>query len=503
MLPSMKEETTLKGWEDLRRELGESGDRAALLRFFCAVSGYNPLPHQIRAHLAGTSQRGEITAKMLLGGIGAGKTYFAAAETMMLFIVSEVGNGASAAVVAPTFDQCLHCVVPTIRTFSDTMAKNGYPIFSKWKHSTATFEGVSGGRLFVRSADRIDSLRGFSFSFVHIDESEAMRRPGYVFDTLLGRIRDTSAPYLQVHVTTTPRGLGGVVGKFIERRSLAEALPALEAAEVRRKWWVGRAPTRANTHLPPGYLESLQAGYSKRQWEQEVEARILRPEGQVFPMFDRGTHLRPWRYDPNISAYSMAVDWGHSHPSVLFFQKAPDGSVIVFDEYCEDGIPRDHLRDYILSATRRYGRPPTDIAADRAVKSENAWLKGALPSTRVHTMRTKKDQDIRTGLQVIEAALEPVDSPPKLYIAEHLAKNPARRGIVKCFEGYRWARLANGAISDRPHKDNVFDHSLDCLRYAAVAFLFDERSAYVVGRTHGGGSRPDDWIRRQSRKLNK
>ena len=497
------EQSTLKGWEDLRRELGQSGDRAELLRCFCAVSGYNPLPHQIRAHLAGTSEKGEITAKMLLGGIGAGKTYFAAAETCMLFLVSEIDRGASAAVVAPTFDQCLHCVVPTIRNFADEMAKNGFPLFSRWKHSTATFEGVSGGRLFVRSADRIDSLRGFSFSFVHIDESEAMRRPGYVFDTLLGRIRDTTAPYLQIHVTTTPRGLGGVVGKFMEQRNLADTLPDKEASRLRKQWWVGRAPTKDNTHLPPGYIESLKAGYSKRQWQQEVEAKILRPEGQVFPMFDRAVHLRPWRYDPTISTYTMAVDWGHSHPHVVFFQQTHDGSVILFDEFCEDNVPRDHLRNYVINACNRLGRPPTDIAADRAVKSENQWLKHEFPTSRVHTMKTRKDQDIRTGLQIIEAALEPLDTPPRFYIADHLAKNPPPRGIVRCFENYKWAKLANGATSDRPQKDNRHDHGIDAVRYAAVAFLFEEKTPYVVGRTHGAGSRPDDWIRRQSRKIHR
>ena len=493
----------VKPWEDLRRELGESRDRAALLRFFCAVSGYTPLPHQIRAHLAGVSTPGETTAKMLLGGIGAGKTYWAAAETVMLFIISEVGRGASAAVVAPTFDQCIHCVVPAIRQFADTMAANGYPIFKRWKHSTATFEGVSGGRLYVRSADRIDSLRGFSFSFVHIDESEAMRRPGYVFDTLLGRIRDTTAPFLQVHVTTTPRGLGGVVGKFVNQRDMADKLPDREASIERQKWWVGRAPTRANTHLPPGYLASLKSGYSKRQWEQEVEAKILRPDGLVFPMFSRSVHLRPWRYDSTVSAYTMAVDWGHSHPHVVFFQQTPDGAVVLFEEFCEDGVPRDHLRDYIIRATKRFGRPPTDIAADRAVKSENQWLMSTFPSTRIHTMKTRHDQDVRTGIQILEAALEPVDGPPRFYVAEHLVKTPEARGIVKCFEGYRWARLANGQISDRPYKDNRFDHGIDAVRYAAVGFLFDERKAYVVGRAHGPGSRPDDWIRRQSRRLNR
>ena len=294
-----------------------------------------------------------------------------------------------------------------------------------------------------------------------------------------------------------------MVGKFMKQRNLADTLPDKQASKLRKQWWVGRAPTRDNIHLPPGYIESLKAGYSKRQWEQEVEARILRPEGQVFPMFDRGIHLRPWRYDPTISTYTMAVDWGHSHPHVVFFQQTHDGSIILFDEFCEDNVPRDHLRNYVITACRRLGRPPTDIAADRAVKSENQWLQHEFPMSRVHTMKTRQDQDIRTGLQVIEAALEPLDTPPRFYIADHLAKNPPPRGIVRCFENYKWARLANGATSDRPQKDNRHDHGIDAVRYAAVAFLFDDKTPYVVGRTHGAGSRPDDWIRRQSRKLNR
>ena len=220
-------------------------------------------------------------------------------------------------------------------------------------------------------------------------------------------------------------------------------------------------------------------------------------------MFDRSIHLRPWRYDPTVSAYTMAVDWGHSHPSVLFMQRTPDGAQVIFDEFCEDNVPRDHLRDFILQKVKRLGRPPTDIAADRAIKSENQWLRGALPSSRVHTMQTRKDQDIRTGLQIIEAALEPVDAPPRLYIADHLAKNAPPRGIVRCFEGYRWARLASGATSDRPQKDNRTDHGIDALRYAAVAFLFETQAPYVVGRVHGAGTHSDDWIRRQSRRMNR
>jgi len=486
-----------RGWRELRHHLGRQADRGELMRFMCAVTGYNPLPHQLRAHLAHAEGEGAISHKLFLGGVGAGKTKWGAAETVAMAIANP---GCNLAVLAPTFDQILHVVVPELRHLFDEMASRGYPLARRWKHSTACFELVGGGRIFARSFDRVDSIRGFQVCSLHLDETSMARRPSYVFDTLVGRLRERHANKLQVHVTTTPRGLHGVVAKFIAHREAASLLPDDEATKERRAWWVGRAPTQANTHLPSGYVESLKAGYSRRQWEQEVEAKILRPHTSVFVEWSRDRHLRPWRYDSTISAYDLAIDWGHSHPAVFFVQRIPGtGEAIIFDEFVEDNVPRDHLRAYIKRACKKLGRPPSNIAADRAVKSENAWAMQAFPSARLHVMRTRQAQDIRNGIECVRAMLDPVDGAPLLYVADHLAKDAPKRGIVKGFENYRYKQRSDGSLSDTPWRSNVEDHAMDAVRYWVVGCGLDERRPYVIGRAHGANN-PSDYFEKRGRR---
>ena len=56
------------GWRELRHHLGRQADRRELIQFLCAVTGYQPLPHQLRAHLAHAEGQDAISHKLFLGG---------------------------------------------------------------------------------------------------------------------------------------------------------------------------------------------------------------------------------------------------------------------------------------------------------------------------------------------------------------------------------------------------------------------------------------------------
>lgn len=473
---------SLPSWGDYRNTLAAAG-RPAMLSFLSSVSSYRPLGHQQRAHLA-CAPAGGTSHKLFLGGIGAGKTKWGAAEDILLAIGNPTGWGV---IMAPTFDQVSNVLVPEFMLLADEMDAMGYPLVRSWMKSTATANLVCGGKVFFRSFERVDSVRGYNLAWAHIDESEQATNPGYVFDVVSGRLRQKDVNHRQIHVTTTPKGVRGVVGKFISQRAVGDD-------EQKRTWWVGRAPTTSNIHLPPGYVDSLRSGYSVRQWEQEVEAKVLKPETAVWPEFERDKHVVPHSYDPALP-YDIAVDWGHQFPHVLFIQKRSDGTILVFEEFCEDNIPRDHLRQFIEKSCKALGKPPQNAVTDRAVKTENRWLQSALPATWLHTMKSRQQQSVRTGIEAVRTILDPVDSDyPVLVFAAKLAKDPPRRGIIRCLEGYRYRSLPSGELSDIPWKDNVFDHGADALRYYVVACGLEERTPYVVGRTYGsGGQRATPW----------
>ena len=477
--------TERRRWGDLRRHLGVTQDRAGLLRLLTAATGYRPMAHQTRAHLAhapdGTTQ------KLFLAGIGAGKTVWSMAECVMLAIANP---GCLGAVTAPTFDQTVNVLLPEWMELVDAMAASGYPIQRRFITSMSEAHLVCGGRVLFRSFSKVDHLRGFSLAWAAVDESEVSMNPRRVWDVLSGRLRDPRANMRQIHCTTTPQGLRGVPAMFIGARNRANGIKdPEERSRALRRHWTCTATSHQNVHLPDGYIDSLVSSYSKRQYAQEVEARILKPSTAVWPEFSAEAHVRPWAYDPSL-AYGIACDWGHQYPHVIWLQQAPDGAWIAFDEFCDDQVPRDHLRDHIRKRCTALGRDPEVAVGDRAIKDEMAWLMHAFPRTAVKRMRTKEEQSVNRGIEAVRALLDPIEGPPRLYLSSRLAASQARRALIRCVQNYRYKMRASGEIHvGMPWKDNVHDHGADALRMFVVGVIEGESAAYSTGRSERYGAR--------------
>ena len=474
-------------WLQLRQRLGDAQDRVGLLQLLCNASDYRPMPHQVRAHIAHGSHA-DTQQKLFLAGIGAGKTVWSMAEAVLLALANP---GCIGAVTAPTYDQVVNVLLPEFTAITDALAAHGYPLVRKYVRSMAEAHLVCGGRILFRSFSKVDHLRGFSLAWAAMDESEVARNPEYIWDVLVGRLRSPKARMRQIHCTTTPQGLRGVPALFVEGRRRADSVedPA-ERAEALRRFWACRTSTHLNVHLPKGYIESLTETYSKRQYEQEIEARILKPSTAVWPEFTKEDHTRPWAFDPSLP-YSISCDWGHQYPYVLWVQQAPDGAWIVFDEYCEDQIPRDHLRHQIQSRCKKLGRDPEHAVGDRAVREEMSWLSGAFPKTWTHRMRTRQEQSIMHGVEAVRSLLDPLRGAPMLYLTPKLSASQQRRSLVNCLVNYRFKMRSDGGINpSEPLKDNVHDHGSDALRMFVVAVALGKERFYTLGK---GNDRRPDW----------
>ncbi len=76
---------------------------------------------------------------------------------------------------------------------------------------------------------------------------------------------------------------------------------------------------------------------------------------------------------------------------------------------------------------------------------------------------------IPNGVRIVEALLGNVRGETRLFVAAHLAKPNARRGVVKDLQNYRYPEAKDGRpISDQPLKDGLHDHTMDALRYFAL-----------------------------------
>ena len=391
------------------------------------------------------------------------------------------------AALAPTFDQVLHVLRPRFKELADQMAEAGYPIERRWRASLYRSDLVCGGQIYWRSFGKVDNLRGYTLAGVALDETEQHSDPGYVWDVVQGRMRDRKSPIRQMFATTTPDGMRGVVRKFARVRRTGDD-------EQKRRWWVARAATQDNPHLPDDYIEAMCTGYSKRQAEQELEARVLQPQNVIYPEFDRARHVIPYRYDPALP-YDIACDWGDSRPHVLWIQRTWQDEGIIFDEYCADGDPIDKQKDVIQRRCKRLGKQPEHVAADRAVKKMNGWAVHTFTSARLVKMDSRQEQNVKDGIEVVRAMLDPLFGEPRLYIASGLVPrgipSDDERGIVACLEGYRWRDSMHETLT--PLKDGRLDNGADAVRYWCRRVGSGDTGLYVSGRMSTGRNKYGDY----------
>lgn len=474
-------------WTETRNTLGLTRDRKEALRYLMRA-GYEPLPWQRRAHVHdATSLR---VNKYAVCGLGAGKSEWEIHEGASCALMNP---GAWGVFVAPTYDQLKSILLPRWQDLMERLTKCGTPL-SKRFHLTEMYDELwCGGRVYFRSLSKVHNLRGFEFAWVGGDELESVINARLVWDVLSGRVRQ-KANFREMFGGSTPRGLQGIVELFVQARSQARgAATEAERDELLRQWFTVRATSEDNPHLPADYLAVQRATYSKRRWDEEVLAEILKPETAVWPEIDAEVHVidwpRPWierngerlpnpRFDRTL-AYDIAYDAGDQFPSVLVIQRTVDGTCIVVDEFCEDQWPTGKVHAEIEGRVRMMGRAPILAVCDRAVKDERAWLTQAFPLTDVRWMRSKEQQSILAGIEVVRNRLDPVSGRPKLYFARHLAERPPRRGVWPSSRNYRYGKRADGTLTAEPYKDNVSDHACDALRMHQTT-LYGEQGGEVA-----------------------
>jgi len=395
--------------------------------------------------------------------------------------------GWKAAYIGQTYDYVREEIAPRFDAVFREMDRRGFPLRRHWLPSFMRYDLVGGGALYLRSFDKYERLKGWDLATVALDEVEQHSAPRVMWTDLAACLRSVYVPWPQVHGTTTPKGMRGIVEMFAEARS----------TDRRAKFWTCRAPSTVNPHLDPEQLANWRATMSKRQYAQEVMCEILLPPSVIFCEFDRGRHLVPHSYDPSMP-YDIACDWGYNHPCVLFIQRQAGDVGIIFDEIINDEVPETMLRRMIVEKCKRLGAEPQNAVGDRADKRAMSWLKTVFPGAKIKRMDSKHEQQVTDGIERVRDLLDPVEGEPKIYVADRLAKAKEGRGVVRSLEHYRYRTTRDGAVLDVPHKDNVYDHACDCLRYWAVALHGTHSAPYSF--TPPGGGYADPFARAARRR---
>jgi len=199
-------------------------------------------------------------------------------------------------------------------------------------------------------------------------------------------------------------------------------------------------------------------------WRAEYECARPTARGLVYANFDPRVHAVA-RADEGLTIY-RAVDWGVATFVCLWLGEDKRGNVTVLDTYQAEHATLGRHAAYIR------GHRLQDVAAtycDPAGRNRNdqtglsaidAFARLGIPC-RYDT--TAQGREVRNGIQLVRAALQPAAGRPTLFYVDQ----PGNRPFVTAMLNYRNRRV-NGVFIDEPQDPQEHEHIPDALRYFYV-----------------------------------
>lgn len=432
---------------------------------------FQPYPQQAR--LLRTTSR----YVLFLGGIAAGKTQSGA---MWALKKAWEEPGVDGLVLGRTFQndaiKLLHARINHL--LGEMNNQSGINFIRKWDKQNAQLTLLNGSSMTFRGFERnVDALRGPEYGWAWIDELSQVGQtvdPTYVMDVVDGRLRGVAGKNKQLLVTMTARGLEPVATRF-------------QTAQRRRDplYYVVKATSYDNPYTPRADLDAWRSGMSARRVKQEIWCILLRPQGAVWPEFDRATHCiavdrREYRNWPHV----CGIDWGATRGNVaLEIRVHPESRQwVVVDElvpqqadFPDGQMNRSRFRKLLKAWWTEKSRGyPDYVVSDRAITTENNWLRAVLrkyaPSCRFVTLVTREEQRRYNGVEMVRDALDPSEGRPRILFSEQLETRVLGEtpGIIPSMTNLKWATDGAGRPMGYVRDTDPERDSTDALRYAWV-----------------------------------
>ena len=289
----------------------------------------------------------------------------------------------------------------------------------------------NGSRIYLRSCDRPDDLRGPNLGFFFVDE--AAKVPHKVWKLMVARLR---RPPERGWITTTPRGRNWVWEEF--------------AKEIRPNYSFVTGSTTENKFLSQEYIDSLMESYSGSFLRQEVYGEFVGWEGLVYQLDLERHHADSPPPGPG-TAYKYALagcDWGWIDPSVIVIGLVGhDGWIHLVDEFYQNKTP---IQD-VAYAARHYH----DKWGVRTY-----WCD---PSRPEYLQEFRNEGlDARKGNRELDPGIATVDK----YLRDGMLFVDFNRcpNTVAEFETYQYEEDDMGTIMKNRPIDK-FNHAMDGVRY--------------------------------------
>lgn len=401
---------------------------------------------QLLAHIRSDLHPGQLafvddTSTQILGisaGYGAGKTRALCAKAVML---AAANQGFIGAVMEPTG--------PLIRD----IWQNDFEQFLENYEIPYTFRAsplpeymlhLPGGdtKILCRSFENWSRIIGLNLAWVLADEIDTVTPSiaNKAFPKILGRLR--SGNVRQFAAASTPEGFRWMWTTFGSDE--AKARPDRHLIKMR---------TADNPHLPPDFIERLQANYDPSLLRAYLDGEFVNlTTGQVYDRFDRNKHCIANPPDTASESLRVGIDFNVGNMSAIIAVRL-GSSLLIINEisgvHDTDALAQEIIRRY---PDRRIYAYPDASGGNRSTNATQTDI-AILESYGMANQSPRANPPVRDRVAAVQALLENGKGEVRLQIA-----NTCKR-LIECLE------LQCYTEKGEPDKDAGFDHMNDALGY--------------------------------------
>jgi hypothetical protein len=234
-----------------------------------------------------------------------------------------------------------------------------------------------------------------------------------------------------------------------------------------------RMRTADNPHLPPDFIERMQANYDPQLLKAYLDGEFVNlTTGQVYDRFDRAKHVAEITAPDSREPLRIGVDFNVGNMSAVIAYR--NGKTLhVFDE-----ISGAHDTDALAQAIKaRYPDHRLYVYPDASGgnRSTNATQTdiAILESYGMSNQSPKANPPVRDRVAAVQALLENGKGEVRLHIAASCVK------LIECLE------LQSYTERGEPDKDQGYDHMNDAIGY----LIWREFNPLHAGAGRGTGVR--------------
>jgi len=401
------------------------------------------------------------TATEIIGisaGYGAGKTRALCAKAVMLAAANQGFIGA--------------VMEPTLALIRDIW-QNDFESFLEAYEIPYTFRAsplpeymlhLPGGdtKILCRSFENWSRIIGLNLAWVLADEIDTVTPTiaNKAFPKILGRLR--AGNVRQFGAASTPEGFRWMWNTFGSDE--AKARPDRHLIKMR---------TADNPHLPPDFIERLEANYDPSLLRAYLDGEFVNlTTGQVYDRFDRSKHVTTELPDIDREPLRVGVDFNIGNMSAVIAVRL-GSSLLVIDEisgaHDTDALAQEVVRRY---PDRRMYAYPDASGGNRSTNATQTDI-AILESYGMSNQSPRANPPVRDRIAAVQALLENGKGQVRLQVAAHCSR------LTECLE------LQSYTDKGDPDKDAGFDHMNDALGY----LVWREFNPLHAGAGRGTGVR--------------